>query len=65
MIGTFQPMGGIEILYDLTPNVDYKYKLQGATPVNRETIIGSYSKRSLKTNIGFELIYLRWLYSCN
>ena len=57
-IGTLQPMGGIEILYDLTPNVDYKYKLQGATPVNRETIIGSYSKRSLKTNIGFELIYL-------
>ena len=56
--GTLQPMGGIEILYDLTPNVDYKYKLQGATPVNRETIIGSYSKRSLKTNIGFELIYL-------
>ena len=57
-IGTLQPMGGIEILYDLTPNVDYKYKLQGATPVNRETIIGSYSKSSLKTNIGFELIYL-------
>ena len=25
--GTLQPMGGIEILYDLTNDVDYKYVL--------------------------------------
>ena len=23
--GTIQPMGGVEILYDLTPNINYKY----------------------------------------
>ena len=55
--GTFQPMGGIEILYDLTPNINYKYNYQGETPVNKDKIIGTYSKKSLKTNIGFEAIY--------
>jgi len=56
--GTFQPMGGIEILYDLSPDVDYKYKYAGATEVNKDTILGKYSRRSLKTDIGFEMIYL-------
>ena len=55
--GTFQPMGRVEILYDLTPNINYKYNYQGETPVNRDKIIGTYSKKSLKTNIGFEAIY--------
>ena len=55
--GTFQPMGGVEILYDLTPNINYKYNYQGETPVNNDKIIGTYSKKSLKTNIGFETIY--------
>ena len=50
-------MGGIEILYDLTPNINYKYNYQGETPVNKDKIIGTYSKKSLKTNIGFEAIY--------
>ena len=36
--GTLQPMGGIEILYDLTSDVDYKYVLQGETHVNKDTI---------------------------
>jgi len=55
--GSFQPMGGVEILYDLTPNINYKYNYQGATPVNTEKIIGKYSQKSLKTNIGFEAIF--------
>ncbi len=55
--GTFQPMGKVEILYDLTPNINYKYNYQGETPVNKDKIIGTYSKKSLKTNIGFEAIY--------
>ena len=56
--GTFQPMGGIEILYDLSSDIDYKYKYAGATAVNKDTILGKYSKRSLKTDVGFEMIYL-------
>ena len=56
--GTFQPMGGIEILYDLSSDVDYKYKYVGSADVNKDTILGKYSKRSLKTDIGFEMIYL-------
>ena len=56
--GTFQPMGGIEILYDLSSDIDYKYKYVGATEVNKDTILGKYSKRSLKTDVGFEMIYL-------
>ena len=56
--GTFQPMGGIEILYDLSPDINYKYTYEGSTPVNKDTILGKYSKRSLKTEIGFEMIYL-------
>ena len=55
---SIQPMGGIEILYDLSPDIDYKYKYVGATEVNKDTILGQYSRRSLKTNIGFEMIYL-------
>ena len=31
-------MGGIEILYDLTSDVDYKYMNQGGTHVNKDTI---------------------------
>mgnify|MGYP001194760479 CR=1 FL=1 len=56
--GSLQLMGGIEVLYDLTPSIDYEYIYQGETPVNKDTIIGAYSKESLKTNIGYEWIYL-------
>ncbi len=56
--GSLQMMGGIEVLYDLTPSIDYKYTLQGETPVNKDTILGAYSRKSLKTNIGYEWIYL-------
>jgi hypothetical protein len=56
--GTFQPMGAVEIIYDLTPDVDYKYKNAGSTVVNKDTILGKYSRRSLKTELGFEWIHL-------
>ena len=56
--GTLQPMGGIEILYDLTNDVDYKYVLQGKTHVNKETIHSPFSRQNLKTSIGFEAIHL-------
>ena len=56
--GTVQPMGGIEILYDLTNDVDYKYMIQGKTHVNKETIHSPFSRQNLKTSIGFEAIHL-------
>ncbi len=56
--GTIQPMGGIEILYDLTNDVDYKYVLQGKTHVNKETIHSPFSRQNLKTSIGFEAVHL-------
>ncbi|MDC2976031.1 autotransporter outer membrane beta-barrel domain-containing protein [bacterium] len=56
--GTVQPMGGIEILYDLTSDVDYKYVYQGGTHVNKETIHSPFSRQNLKTSLGFEAIYL-------
>ena len=56
--GSFQPMGSIEYLYDLTPINDYKYTLQGSTDVNKGIVLGKYSKESLKTNIGFEMVFL-------
>ncbi len=59
--GTFQPFGGIEVIYDLTPNIDYKYTYAGSTEVNKDSILGKYSRRSLKTDIGFEIIYLNGL----
>ena len=59
--GSFQAMGGLEILYDLSPNVDYKYNYVGSTEVNKDTILGKYARRSLKTDIGFEMITLNGL----
>ena len=56
--GTLQPVGGIEILYDLTSDVDYKYVYQGETHVNKDTIHANFSRKNLKTSLGFEAIYL-------
>ncbi len=56
--GTLQPMGGIEMLFDLTSDVDYKYVYQGDTPVNKDTIQSPFSRENLKTSIGFEAIHL-------
>ena len=50
-------MGGIEIIYDLTPDITYKYQNAGETAVTKETLPGKYSRKDLKTNIGFEAIY--------
>ena len=55
--GIFQPMGAVEYLYNLTPASVFEYSPQGSSTVNRERISGKYSKESLKTNIGFEMIY--------
>ncbi len=55
--GTLQPMGGIEIIYDLTDDITYKYQNVGATAVNKEILSGKYSRQNLKTNIGFEAIH--------
>ncbi|WP_415271537.1 autotransporter outer membrane beta-barrel domain-containing protein [Candidatus Pelagibacter sp. Uisw_121] len=52
---SFQPMGGIEIIYDLSDDITYKYQNVGSTSVNKETITKYYNKK-LKTNIGFEHI---------
>ena len=35
---TIQPMGGIEIIYDLTDDITYKYQNVGSSSVNKETI---------------------------
>jgi hypothetical protein len=52
---TFQPMGGIEIIYDLSDDITYEYQRLASTSVNKETITKYYNKK-LKTNIGFEHI---------
>ena len=56
--GTVQPMGGIEILYDLTNDIDYKYMIQGETSVGKETIHSPFSRQNLKTSFGFEAVHL-------
>ena len=56
-MGTVQPTGGLEILYDLSEDIDYKYIYHGETNVVKDTI-RKYSNRDLKYNIGFETIYL-------
>ena len=55
--GTLQPMGGIEILYDLTEDVNYKYVSQGGTHVHKDTI-HRHARQTLKTSLGFEAIHL-------
>ena len=51
-------MGGLEILYDLTNDVDYKYVNQGGTHVNKDTIHKHFQGQNLKTSLGFEAIHL-------
>ena len=46
---TIQPMGGIEIIYDLADDNTYKYSNVGSTAVNKDTT-NSYSNKKLKTN---------------
>ncbi len=56
-MGTIQPMGGLELLYDLSEDIDYKYIYHGETNVVTDTI-RKYSNQDLKYNIGFEAVYL-------
>ena len=56
--GSFRPMGAINLFYDFTPDIHYNYSIQGSSEVNRDTINGAYSKRNLRTTIGFEAIYI-------
>ncbi len=56
-MGTIQPMGGLELLYDLSEDIDYKYIYHDETNVVTDTI-RKYSNQDLKYNIGFEAIYL-------
>ena len=37
-MGTIQPMGGLEILYDLSEDIDYKYIYHGENHVLTDTI---------------------------
>ena len=55
--GTLQPMGGLEILYDLTDDVNYKYMNQGGTHVNKDTI-HKHARKTIKYSLGFEAIHL-------
>ena len=55
--GTIQPMGGLEILYDLTNGVNYKHMNQGETHVYKDTIL-KHAKKTLRYSFGFEAIHL-------
>ena len=44
---SFQPMGGIEIIYDLSDDITYKYQNVGSTSVNKETITKYYNKKTI------------------
>ncbi len=54
---SFQPMGGMEIYYDLSRDINYNYSLVGSNQVNTDTIDGAYNRDNLRTSLGFELIY--------
>ncbi len=56
--GTIRPMGAIDFFYDFTSDIHYNYSLPGSSEVNQDTITGAYSKRNLRTTIGFEAIYI-------
>ena len=55
--GSLQTMGGLELLYDLSPDNSYKYIYHGETNVIEE-VIKKHTNKNLKYNIGFEMIYL-------
>ena len=51
-------MGAIDFIYDFTSDIHYNYSYSGSSEVNQDTITGAYSKRNLRTTIGFEAIYI-------
>ena len=54
--GIFKPNGGLEIVYDITPDVKLEYSNQGSSNVNTTTI-EKYSHKNIRGNIGLEAIY--------
>ena len=54
--GIFIPNGGLEIVYDITPDVKLEYSNQGSSNVNTATI-EKYSHKNIRGNIGSEAIY--------
>jgi len=54
--GIFKPNGGLEIVYDITPDVKLEYSNQGSSNVNTATI-EQYSHKNIRGNIGIEAIY--------
>ena len=54
--GIFKPNGGLEIVYDITPDVKLEYSNQGSSNVNTTTI-EKYSHKNIRGNIGSEAIY--------
>ena len=55
--GSLQPMGGLELLYDFSPDNSYKYIYEDETHVS-EDVIRKHTNKNLKYNIGFEMIHL-------
>ena len=54
--GIFRPNGGLEIVYDITPDIKLEYSNQGSSNVNTATI-KKYSQKNIRGNIGLETIY--------
>ena len=54
--GIFKRNGGLEIVYDITPDVKLEYSNQGSSNVNTATI-EKYSHKNIRGNIGSEAIY--------
>ena len=55
--GSLQPMGGLELVYDFSPDNSYKYIYEDQTHVS-EDVIRKHTNKNLKYNIGFEMIHL-------
>ena len=55
--GRVNTNGGLEAVYDLTPDIKLEYSSQGSSDV---TIleINNYSKKNIRANLGIETIYL-------
>jgi len=54
--GIVRPNGGLEIVYDITPEIKLEYSNQGSSNVNT-AIIKKYSQKNIRGNIGLETIY--------
>ncbi len=54
--GIFRPNGGLEIVYDITPDIKLEYSNQGSSNINSATI-EKYSEKNIRGNIGLEAIY--------